>query len=264
MVAAQGATNGWELLPFFLFLCFMFFVCLAFVGGALWWIHRLSTPEARAAQRSKAEAWLESHAAMLAPWEPTSIGDISDQFSFRGIEVGTRRLYGHIRSVSRFQKLIAFYSIGGLGHVQLLARTTAHRWHMDYQHNTVVITLDGQPFGTWRRSDGVLLDANGQPIGEATRVGTGWFSPRNDQWSRMTLRGTPVGQILVQEGTQNTGLLALLKRRTRSTVRSVVIPAAPTLPQESERWLLAIAIFERSYRTVSNESLRIQNQMQTT
>ena len=195
---------------------------------------REKTPEGQAQMRSEVEAWLEQNAVGLMPWGPTSLGNISDKLKLKSVRYGSRRAHGFIPAVAQSQPVIAFDFFRATRTHQVLVRTSAHRWELFVQPNAVNITLNGKRLGTWTLPEDVLLDANGQPLGQVRSMKVG-----GDTWHAVTLRGTTIGEVLTQPG---------LKRAFSRDRGPAVKPAAPKLSEEQEQWLLAVAIVDRAFR----------------
>lgn len=241
--------NGDPLLVFgpFAFCC-VGMLAFVFVVG-FFFVRRFRYDRSAAGQQSMAndaEQWLVQQVALLVPWQPGSLADISDFSNYTWTRVISEKTRGTVKSVSSDRSIIAFYNVWSFTNRRLWARTTAHHWYMTLGGGEVRMTLNGAPFGSWRTSDGALLDPAGQPIGYAKRPSTWTLNrmPTNweDRWFEVVLRDQVIGAILAQRGMRKTGLGLAPKM-------AAVAPAA-TPTAESERWLLALAVVELGWMNI--------------
>ncbi len=220
---------------------------LLFVGLVLFTVTRICgslSPRGAITVAEEADRWLDTQIPALAPWRQGSVAELSNFTTFRWTRFVSEKSWGTIAAVTGEQPLVAFSAEWTWTRRRLFARTTAHHWVMALEGDAIRIFLDGAPFGTWRRTDGVLSDPAGQPIGSALRGGTVWINDLpaawEDQWFAVTLRDTVVGAVLAQRGLKRMPLLWVDRGP------AVRLADAP-LTSEHERWLLALAIVELAW-----------------
>lgn len=220
---------------------------LLVAGGVFFYVRRFrreASVQGRQNLISEAERWLEAKVPELEPWNSLSLTDVSDFMTFVYTKFITDKLHGEVKSLSQNRPIIAFYRIWHFATRYLLARTTAHRWHMVYRNKVIEISLNGERFGSWDLRSNMLLGADGSSIGEARRPTT---IKINDipatwggQWYPVKLRGVSIGEIMAQRGANKPQVLFINKI-------AEVRPASPSLPPEEELWLLALTVIEMGY-----------------
>jgi hypothetical protein len=210
-----------------------------------------TSPKELAATRAKSQTWLNSKRPELAPWQRTSLNDLSADW--RGTYSQWVRLEakGTIRSLSDHTDLVAYYLLRSTDPTILWAETSTQRWQIEFEKGVAKIYLDDRPFGQWRLSDGALFDEIARPVGQAKRKGglnlfiNGIATQWRDRFYKVTLYDRAIGAINnIPEGS------AFLRSVTGGNEPPLVQTAGSLLDAEAEDWLLALAIIEAGYYSV--------------
>lgn len=239
--------------------------CLGVLGlaafGALlvWVVRRQWQPKDEAtlaAEKETMRSQLDQTAADLRPWSPAALTDLSTDWDARWTKFGRDlSARGTIPSLSepKGPGLAAFVlKVRGARQPegQMQARTTAQAFDYHIGRDGVNILVDGAPLGSVQ-PNGTLLDADSQPIGNATRPGglpamfrVGSIARLHDQRERAypVIMGERTVAHLANPPAQMTNVISLKKQQ---------IPPAVTLedtPSEKEAtWLLALAILQVAF-----------------
>ena len=128
-----------------------------------------TSPKEMAAARAKAQSWLTAKRNELAPWQRTSLNDLSANWNGSYSHWIRLEAKGTVRSLSDHRDLIAYYLLRSTDPTILWAETSRQHWQIRFEKGTAKIYLDETRFGQWRLSDGALFDEIGRPIGRAKR-----------------------------------------------------------------------------------------------
>lgn len=186
---------GTCILPFVL-------VFVVIIGFAIRRFRTSRSPEGQQQLTLASHRWLDQQRLTLVSWTHNALANISRSLRFRWTEFVITCTTGTVQALQPDAPIIAFRYLHGPSFRSLFASTTLHRWQMRHVDGTIMITLNGQPFGRWQ--DGLLYDAGGTMIGEAKRPSAWWLNGMpmswDDQWYDVTLRGQVIGSIFAQRG----------------------------------------------------------------
>ncbi len=250
--SSQLFTNLLCMLPF----CFVGLFMLGGLGLLMWLFNKKQRPKSQAelaAEEAKMRAVVDGLMAKLRPWTPEALSDLSTDWDASWSKFRRLNVKGTLPGLSEPKEgaWVAFnlnVRAAGLLDGRLLAKTTAQTFfYRIVPRKEITIQVDGAPWGSVQ-PDGTLLDAEGQPIGDARRPdGTpfafsmGNISHIRDKRQRdypITLRGRVIAR-LANPSAQLVNAISLKKRQ---------YPPALTLndsPSEEEAtWLLALAILQ--------------------
>ncbi len=206
-----------------------------------------------------AEGWeqlqeqLDEMVAQLRPWSSEGLTDLAAGWRARWWRIG-RDLNARGTIPSRSDpdgpSWVAFgLKVRGArrpdGH--LLARTTEQSFAYRITPDSVMIQVDGEPWGSIRL-DGILLDAEEQPIGSAPRpkrspirFSIGPITRLRDARERsypVTIRGETIGHLACPPAR----LKGVIHLRRRALTPAITLEGSPS--REVEIWLLSLAILQ--------------------
>ena len=211
-------------------------------------------------RRPKSEADLAATVKDLMPnvhpWQPEALANLRTHYRTNWARIGRGiTMRGLITAArSRNERAWAAFAMRGrilyrppfFFHGQALVRTTERTFELNAQSNGVTVRVDGRLLGVLR-PDGVLLDADGQPVGHFQLEGE-----QEEPIFPLTLHGRVVARLARPYQSYGLGILG----RPKQPPPPAVEIATPSMEPYEADWLLALVLWQIVNRAARHTRLR--------